>query len=51
MKRTHHPKEFKIQVYKEAIETGNATIVGHRYKLSSNMVNSGVKEIQRKKIQ
>lgn len=44
MKRTRHPKEFKIQVSKEAIDTGNAAVVARRYELSSNMVNRWVKE-------
>ena len=44
MKRTHHPKEFKIQVCKEAVDTGNAAVVARRYELSSNMVNRWVKE-------
>ena|ERR1700732_2060182 len=44
MKRTQHPKEFKIQVCKEAIDTGNAAVVARRYELSSNMVNRWVKE-------
>ena len=44
MKRTHHPKEFKIQVCKEAIDTGNAAVVARRFDLSSNMVNRWVKE-------
>ncbi len=44
MKRTKHPQEFKVQVCKEAIETGNAALVARRYELSSNMVNRWVKE-------
>ena len=44
MKRTHHPKEFKSQVCKEAIDTGNAAVVARRYELSSDMVNRWVKE-------
>ncbi|MCM2534377.1 IS3 family transposase [Neobacillus pocheonensis] len=44
MKRTQHPKEFKVQVCKEAIDTGNAAVVARRYELSSNMVNRWVKE-------
>lgn len=44
MKRTRHPKDFKIQVCKEAIDTGNAAVVARRYELSSNMVNRWVKE-------
>lgn len=44
MKRTKHPREFKIQVSKEAIETGNASLVARRYELSPNMVNRWVKE-------
>ncbi|OIJ17974.1 transposase [Anaerobacillus alkalidiazotrophicus] len=44
MKRTRHPKEFKIQVAKELIKTGNAALVARRYELSPNMVNRWVKE-------
>lgn len=44
MKRTKHSKEFKVQVSKEAIETGNAALVARRYELSPNMVNRWVKE-------
>jgi transposase-like protein len=44
MKRTKHSQEFKVQVCKEAIETGNAALVARRYELSPNMVNRWVKE-------
>lgn len=44
MKRTIHPKEFKIQVSKEAIDTGNAALVARRYEINPNMVNRWVKE-------
>lgn len=44
MKRNKYSKEFKLQVCKEAIETGNGAIVARRYELSSNMVNRWVKE-------
>jgi transposase len=44
MKRTRHPKEFKIQVANESIETGNSALVARRYELSPNMVNRWVKE-------
>lgn len=44
MKRTRHSKEFKIQVCKEAIETGNTSLVARRYELSANMVHRWVKE-------
>lgn len=44
MKRTRHPREFKIQVCKEALDTGNAALVARRYELSGNMVNRWVKE-------
>ncbi|MGG5254455.1 IS3 family transposase [Neobacillus sp. SM06] len=38
MARTKHSKEFKLQVIKEALETGNKAIVARRYNLNANMV-------------
>ncbi|MFD1738635.1 hypothetical protein ACFSCX_19120 [Bacillus salitolerans] len=42
MKRTRHPKEFNIQVANEAIEKGNAVLVGQRYELRPIMVDQWV---------
>ncbi|WP_077299966.1 transposase [Virgibacillus pantothenticus] len=44
MKRTRHSKEFKIQVIKEAMETGKTSIVARRYELNPNMVTRWVRE-------
>lgn len=44
MARSKHSKEFKLQVIKEATETGNATLVARRYELNANMVNRWVRE-------
>ncbi|WP_029271259.1 transposase, partial [Virgibacillus alimentarius] len=39
MKRTKYSKEFKIQVIKEALETGKPSVVARRYDLNANMVS------------
>jgi len=39
MPRTKHSKEFKLQVIKEATETGNKALVARRYNLNPNMVS------------
>ncbi|ASS90019.1 transposase [Aeribacillus pallidus] len=44
MTRTKHSKEFKLQVIKEAQETGNNSLVARRYELNSNMVSRWVRE-------
>lgn len=44
MKRTKHSKDFKLQVVKEAIETGNNTLVARRYELNPNMVSRWIRE-------
>ncbi|MDY0404652.1 IS3 family transposase [Virgibacillus sp. 179-BFC.A HS] len=44
MKRTRHSKEFKIQVIKEAMETGKTSVVARRYELNANMVTRWVRE-------
>jgi transposase len=44
MKRTKHSKEFKLQVIKEAQETGNNTLVARRYELNPNMVGRWIRE-------
>ncbi|MFD2672225.1 transposase [Marinicrinis sediminis] len=44
MKRQKYAREFKLQVVKEALETGNTTLVSRRYELSRNMVQRWVRE-------
>mgnify|MGYP000754543585 CR=1 FL=1 len=44
MKRTKHSKDFKLQVVKESIETGNNTLVARRYELNPNMVSRWIRE-------
>lgn len=44
MKRTKQSKDFKLQVIKEATETGNNPLVARRYELNPNMVSRWVRE-------
>lgn len=44
MKRTKHSKEFKLQVIKEAQETGKITLVARRYELNPNMVGRWIRD-------
>lgn len=44
MKRTKHSKEFKLQVIKEAQETGKITLVARRYELNPNMLGRWIRE-------
>ncbi|WP_166740001.1 transposase [Halalkalibacterium halodurans] len=44
MKRTRHSKGFKLQVVKEATETGNNSLVARRYELNPNMVSRWIRE-------
>lgn len=44
--RKQYSKEFKEKVVKEAIETGNATLVARQYDLNSNMLNRWVREFK-----
>lgn len=44
MKRTKHSKEFKLQVIKEAQETGKINLVARRYELNPNMVGRWIRE-------
>jgi transposase-like protein len=46
MKRRQYLKEFKIQVCKEASNTGNAANIAHDYELCPKMVNRWVKEFK-----
>ncbi|WP_094545532.1 transposase [Petroclostridium xylanilyticum] len=44
MQRKKYTAEFKAQVIKEALETGNNSVVARRYELNSNMVSRWVRE-------
>jgi transposase-like protein len=44
MKRIKHSKEFKLQVIKEAQETGKISLVARRYELNPNMVSRWIRE-------
>lgn len=44
MKRTKHSKDFKLQVVKEATETGNNSLVARRYELNPNMISRWIRE-------
>lgn len=44
MKRIKHSKDFKLQVIKEAQETGKITLVARRYELNPNMVSRWIRE-------
>lgn len=46
MKRTSYSKEFKIQVVKEAIETGNKSLIARKYVLSVGLVHRWVVEYE-----
>ncbi|MGM0876111.1 MAG: hypothetical protein ACQEWV_15365 [Bacillota bacterium] len=42
MKRQNYSKKFKLQVVKEALETGNKALVSRCYELSTNMYGSSL---------
>lgn len=44
MTRTRYSKDFKLQVIKEAQETGKITLVARRYELNPNMVGRWIRE-------
>lgn len=46
VKRQKHSREFKVQVVKEALETGNKTAVARRYDLHPNLVHRWSKEYE-----
>ncbi|CAM4496120.1 transposase-like protein [Paenibacillus endophyticus] len=46
MTRNKHSKEFKRQVVKEAIETGNKALVARRYEIAANMLHRWVREFE-----
>ncbi len=46
LKRNTHSKEFKLQVVKEAIETGNTAAVARRYEIAANMLHRWTKEYE-----
>jgi transposase len=47
--RKRYTEEFKQQVIKEAMETGNSAVVARRYELNTNMVARWVREFKRGK--
>lgn len=49
--RRKYSKEFKEKVIKEAIETGNATLVARQYDLNTSMLNRWVREFKNLKKQ
>ncbi len=49
MQRRRYTEEFKQQVIKEAMETGNSAIVARRYDLNTNMVARWVREFKSSK--
>ncbi|RBW67271.1 transposase [Bacillus taeanensis] len=51
MKRQKYSKEFKLQVVKEALETGKKALVSRRYELSTNMVHRWVREYNQGKFE
>jgi transposase-like protein len=44
MKRNRYSQEFKLQVIKEALETGNKSAVARRYEIASNMLHRWIRE-------
>ncbi|WP_209125128.1 transposase [Alkalihalobacillus sp. BA299] len=46
MKRSSYSKEFKVKVVKEAIETGNKSLIARRYVLSVGLVHRWVVEYE-----
>jgi transposase len=49
MKRNKYSTEFKLQVVKEAMETGNKAAVARRYEIGSNMLHRWVREYEQGK--
>jgi len=46
LRRKRYTQEFKDQVIKEALETGNSAIVARRYELSGSLVARWVREFK-----
>jgi transposase len=46
MKRKRYSQDFRMQVVKEALETGNASLVARRYEIHNGVVNRWVREYQ-----
>ncbi|MFB4166324.1 transposase [Alteribacillus sp. JSM 102045] len=46
MKRQVYSNDFKLQVVKEALETGNKALVARRYELSKNIIYRWTKEYE-----
>lgn len=45
--RRHYPREQKLQIVKEAMETGNCALVARRYDISPNLVSRWTREYRR----
>ncbi|WP_408895282.1 transposase [Paenibacillus taichungensis] len=45
-RRNKHSKEFKLQVIKGALETGNKAAVARRYEIAANMLHRWTKEYE-----
>lgn len=50
VKRNKHSKQFKLQVIKEALETGNKAAVARRYEIAANMLHRWTKEYETGKL-
>lgn len=50
MKRTRHSNDFKLQIVKEALESGNKAAVARRYEIATNMLHRWVKDYESGKL-
>ena len=48
MRRKTYTREFKIRAVKEAIETGNCTVVARRYEVHPSMVAKWVRQYKQR---
>lgn len=46
MKRNRYSQEFKLQVIKESLETGNKSAVARRYEIAANMLHRWIREYE-----
>lgn len=46
MKRKRYSQDFRMQVVKEALETGNASLVARRHEIHNGIVSRWVREYQ-----
>lgn len=50
MKRTRHSNDFKLQIVKEALESGNKAAVARLYEIATNMLHRWVKDYESGKL-